>query len=535
MALSNTVKVAMPKEKITFKKGKGDIVYVYYTLRSYRRKSDNKPTSDEVSIGKKDNETGMLIPNNKYYEIFNVDQNLSYSPTSIQTFGSFYFLNYISEKLNLFDYLENTFKDRWRYILTLAFYMVTRNNTMKYVNYWCEENYTYLSSPLVSQRISELFASITHDERLSFFKEWSKNIIENEYIAYDVTSISTYSKSIDNASFGYNRDGENLPQINLGMYTGEKTKLPIFYNVYNGSITDKEQLIFMMKYTKELNINNIKFVMDKGFYKKDNLNYMYENNYKFIICLSNSYNYVREYIDKAKDIIKLPSNWNNKHQLYSVCMQYKQDEKICNIHIIYNPDKQVDEQKIIYSTIERLENELREVKEIPEKLTKYEKYYDIKINDNKIEYKLNNDKVINSLKTTGYVLFLTSDLKLTPIEVLEIYRNKDVIEKNFDDLKNDLDFSRLKTHINNTTDGKIFVSFIALILRSYIANNLPKLKNDLKKQNLTVQEVLLELEKIKLTTLNNNKTTIMPLTSIQKNILKTYGMSDDMNKVLEKI
>lgn len=535
MSLSNTIKVEMPTEKITFKKGKRDTIYVYYTLRSYRRKSDNKPTSDEVSIGKKDIETGMLIPNNKYYEIFKQDQNILYTPTSIQTFGSFYFLNSISDKLNLYNYLEEVFKERWRYILTLAFYMVTRNNTMKYVNYWCEDTYTYLSSPLISQRISEIFASITYEERLEFFKKWSKKIIENEYIAYDVTSISSYSKSIDNVSYGYNRDGENLPQINLGMYTGESSKLPIFYNVYNGSITDKEQLIFMMKYTKELNINNIKFVMDKGFYKKDNLNYMYENNYKFIICLSNSYNYVRDYIDKVKDTIKLPDNWNNKHQLYSMCMQYKQDDKICNIHIIYNPDKQVDEQKIIYSTIERLENELKDLKDIPEKLTKYEKYFDIEIKDNKIEYKLNNDKVINSLKTTGYVLFLTSDLKLTPIEVLEIYRNKDVIEKNFDDLKNELDFSRLKTHVNNTTDGKIFVAFIALILRSYIANKLPKIKKDLKKQALTVQEVLLELEKIKITTLNNNKTTIMPLTSIQKNILKNYDILDDMKKVLEMI
>lgn len=76
---------------------------------------------------------------------------------------------------------------------------------------------------------------------------------------------------------------------------------------------------------------------------------------------------------------------------------------------------------------------------------------------------------------------------------------------------------------NNST----FVAFIALILRNYIAN-LPKLKSDLKKQNLTVQEVLLELEKIKLTT-------IMPLTSIQKNILETYGIADDMNKVIEII
>lgn len=535
MSLSNTIKVAMPKEKITFKKGTKDTIYVYYTVRSYRRKSDNKPTSDEVAIGKKDLETGMLIPNNKYYEIFNIDQSVSYTPSLIQTFGTFYFLDAIANKINLISDLSDVFKDKWKYLLTIAFYMVTRNNTMKYVNYWCEENYNYLASPLISQRISEIFASITEKERLDFFKKWSKRIKDNEYIAYDVTSISSYSKMIDNVSYGYNRDGEDLPQINLGMYTGEKTKLPIFYNVYNGSITDKEHLIFMMKYTKELGIDNIKFVMDKGFYKKDNLNYMYNNNYKFIICLSNSYTFVKEYIDKVKDSIKLASNWNNKHQLYSMCMQYKQDDKICNIHIIYNPEKQVDEEKIIYSTIEKLEQELKSLISIPEKLTKFEKYFDLKIQNNMIEYQLNNDKVAKELKAAGYILFLTSDLMLTPIEALEIYRNKDVIEKNFDDLKNDLDFHRLKTHINNTTNGKIFVAFIALILRSYIVNNLPSLKTDLKKQSLTSQEVLLELEKIKLTTLNNDKTIIMPLTSTQKKILKNYDISIEIDKALENL
>lgn len=176
--------------------------------------------------------------------------------------------------------------------------------------------------------------------------------------------------------------------------------------------------------------------MDKGFYKKDNLNYMYDNNFKFIIYLSNSYNYVKEYITQVKNTIMQPINWNNKHQLYSACMQYTQDNKVCNIHIIYNPDKQVDEQKILYSTIERLENELKELKEIPEKLNKYEKFFNITIKDGKIIYQLNNEKIKKALFTTGYVVFLTSDLRLTPIEVLEIYRNKDVIEKNFDDLKN---------------------------------------------------------------------------------------------------
>ena len=530
MSLSKTIKIPMPKDKITFKKVNGNTIYVYYTTRAYRRESDNKPTSDEVIIGKKDPETGMLIPNNRYYELFKTEEAI-YTPTSIKTFGTFYLFDSIVKKMNLYDNLYSIFKDKTKQILTVAYYMLIKGNTIKYINYWCEDNYTYLDTPLVSQRVSELFESITYDERMAFFKLWSKRIIENEYIAYDVTSISSYGSNISTVEWGYNRDGEKLPQINIGMYIGEKNKLPIFYNVYNGSITDKEQLVFMMKYTSELGINNIKFVMDKGFYKKDNLNYMYNNNYKFIICLSNSYNYVRDYVNKAKDSIKQASNWNNKYQLYSMCMQYKQDNKVCNIHIIYNPEKQVLEEREIYATIERLSIELDNLKEIPTDMSKYEKFYNININ-NKIEYSINNDKVEKSLKMTGYVLFLTSDLVLTPIDVLQIYRNKDTIEKSFNELKNELDYGRLKTHVNKTTDGKIFIGFISLIIRSYLTRSLDELKTNLKKQNYTVQDILYELEKIKVTTLNNEKTTMSAITNAQKTILKIYDISSEINMAL---
>lgn len=50
MDLSNFIKVAMYKEKITCKKAEGNTFYVYYTLRSYRRKSDNRPTKDYFTI-----------------------------------------------------------------------------------------------------------------------------------------------------------------------------------------------------------------------------------------------------------------------------------------------------------------------------------------------------------------------------------------------------------------------------------------------------------------------------------------------------
>lgn len=43
---------------------------------------------------------------------------------------------------------------------------------------------------------------------------------------------------IDFVRRGYNRDGDDLAQINLLMVTSENTHLPIYYRILSGSIKD---------------------------------------------------------------------------------------------------------------------------------------------------------------------------------------------------------------------------------------------------------------------------------------------------------
>jgi hypothetical protein len=47
----------------------GNNTYVQYTVRAYRN-SKGKPTSERVSIGKLDPVSGQLIPNRRYYELY---------------------------------------------------------------------------------------------------------------------------------------------------------------------------------------------------------------------------------------------------------------------------------------------------------------------------------------------------------------------------------------------------------------------------------------------------------------------------------
>ena len=70
------IKVEMPKEKITIVNwGKNNIKYVYYILKSYRNEK-GQPTGKTISIGRYDEDSGMLIPNDNFFDIFDCEINI---------------------------------------------------------------------------------------------------------------------------------------------------------------------------------------------------------------------------------------------------------------------------------------------------------------------------------------------------------------------------------------------------------------------------------------------------------------------------
>ena len=87
---------------------------------------------------------------------------------------------------------------------------------------------------------------------------------------------------------------------------------------------------------------------------------------------------------------------------------------------------------------------------------------------------------------TGFQALLSNRVK-DPVEALRRYRDKDVVEKSFDDLKNQLDMKRLRMHSSKATDGRLFVQFIALILMSGLRKEMRKSKLI---KNYTVRELL---------------------------------------------
>ncbi|UUX35221.1 hypothetical protein [Fundicoccus culcitae] len=68
-----------------------------------------------------------------------------------------------------------------------------------------------------------------------------------------------------------------------------------------------------------------------------------------------------------------------------------------------------------------------------------------------------------------------------------------MIEKSFDQFKNGMDYRRMRTHYTQTTEGKMFVAFVGLIMRHVFMNSV---KTHEDTQAMTMKQVIIELEKI---------------------------------------
>ncbi len=359
---------------------------------------------------------------------------------------------------------------------------------------------------------------------MNFFKAWiSLNQSGKDYYAYDVTSFSTYAKGITDAEFGYNRDGEDLPQINLGCYFSQTLSLPMFYITYPGSIIDKSHLQSMMAYNKELGVGNTAFIMDKGFCSTSNLKYMCQAGYSFLMAVENRNKTVSEAIAKVRGDITLMKN-RIKSGVYGLTRQGVFYGVNAALHIYYQPALAEQQRDTLLRTIEQQEHILSQTTALSQnEARKYRNYFQVNVSaDGTFTYCRNYSAIDNKAKNCGFFCLIT-DLDIDSDKALTIYRRKDVIEKNFDDIKNHADMKRLRTHHGFTTDGKIFCAFISLIIIALLADFL----NRYKKNDMNKNDAIAEIAKVRLLITKDGKRLVNPLTKTQKLIFEACGIDSD--------
>ena len=548
MYLDFLVKIPNSKGKITYRR-KGDVDYVYYEYDRVYDRTTQKTNPKRVTIGKKsEDDPARMQPNENYLKYF-PDEDIPETADRTQRssclkIGAWLVIRKISEEYNLTDILEHYInKKDLGLVLDLAAYsIITEGNAGQYY-----PDYAY-NHPLFSNgmhiysdsKVSDLLQSMTEEMSAGFLNEWneSRDHREKIYISYDSTNKNSQAGDIELVEYGHPKTDCGLPVFNYAVAFDTDNREPLFYEKYPGSINDVSQLQLMVDKAAGYGYKKIGFILDRGYFSRANIRAMDQQGYSFAIMARGMSDLVNSLVLENKGTFE--NKWAKHIEEYDVYgttvkrKMYETDEKERYIHIYHSISKESSERTLLAKKLRQMKAYLMQhTNEVITFGPGFSKYFILHYNDKNEVFQFPEDRtdvIERENDLSGYFCIITSE-KMNAKEALNLYKSRDTSEKLFRGDKSYLGDRSLRVYGDSSAESKIFIEFLALVIRNRIYNCLKdEMKNLNKRPNyMTVPAALRELEKIEMVRLTDNRYHLdHAVTATQKTILKAFGMDANM-------
>ena len=551
MYLGFLVDIPDVKGKITQKR-KGSSVYISYEIGRKYDPAKRYNVPDRVIIGKQNqSDKKQMEPNENFLKYFpEVDlpeERYDSNRSSCLRIGAYIIIQQMMKETGIPELLSEYFNDRdlGLFLDLITYTLICENNAGQYY-----PDYAY-NHPLFTEgmriysdaTVSDFFGRVTDDQSIGFLNSWNakRDHREKIYISYDLTNKNIQAGDVEIAEFGNAKVDTGKPIFNYSIAYDTHNREPLFYEKYPGSINDVSQLQIMLDKALEYGYRKIGFILDRGYFSKANLDYMDQCGYDFVIMVKGMSTLVNELIleNKGKFEDKRACSIR-RHKVYGTTVKRKlflTDEKERYFHIFHSSGKETKERENVEKAVENcayfLEKKKCSVYEVPN----YLQYY-FEPEYSKDGYFLmareKRDVIERELRLCGYFVIITSQ-KMTAGEAIDLYRSRDASEKLFRGDKSYLGNKSIRVYSDESVSAKIFIEFVALIIRNRIYT---KLRDEVERLGkdpnfMTVPAAMKELEKIEIIRgLDLVYRLDHAVTATQKTILKAFDM--DAKYVQEK-
>ena len=544
MYLDFLVKIPFVRGKITRRKKK-DVVYIEYEYDRIYDPVRQYTFPKRVTIGKlSETDPELMQPNQNFLKYF-PDAELPEtknrtSRSSCLRVGAYFVLRKIIEEYNLAELLGGYFEQRdLGLFLDLAVYsIIAENNAAQYY-----PDYTY-NHPLFTNgmkqysdsTVSDFLNSVTDDQSIGVLNSWNetRNHREKIYISYDSTNKNCQAGDIEMVEFGHPKVDVGQPVFNYAVAYDTHNQEPLFYEKYPGSLNDISQLQFMLDKAFGYGYKKIGFILDRGYFSCENIQYMDKCGYSFVIMVKGMASLVNELVLEHKGTFE-SKRVNNiyeygvygktvKHRLYAG------DKKERYFHLYHSISKESAERAGIENRLNQMTLYLKKYQnKVKEFGPGFEKYFNLHYDEKTQAFVLPEERcsvVERELDLAGYFCIITSE-KMSAKEAIELYKSRDTSEKLFRGDKSYLGNKSIRVYSEESARAKIFVEFVAMILRCKMYTKLKEEMKNLEKKPdyMTVPAALKELEKIEMVRqLDNVYRLDHAVTANQKTILNAFGL-----------
>ena len=544
MYLNTTVKIPEMKGKIITKK-KGGTTYILYQYGSDYNQEKRYAVPLRAIVGKVSaDDPSMMFPNEKFQTYFpdvEIPEELPFAYRSCcLKIGSCVIIRKVLDEYKLQPMLNKRFGDDTGLILDLVSYLIIEeeNAGQYYPDYaFNHPLFTEKMTIYSDSKVSRLLNSITKDQCISFLDDWNRNRDHKSriYISYDSTNKNSDAGDIDIVEFGKAKDEKGLPVFNLSIAMDKTNRVPLFYEEYPGSVTDVSQFTFMVDKVIEYGYKKIGFILDRGYFSKENIRYIDENDYSFIIMCKGCKALVSSLVLENQGTFETKrESAIRSYKVYGTTVSsrlYEDDGRDRYFHIYYNPSKQAAEREHLEQRVEKLRQFLDRHIGRTEKFGRtYQSYFRIHYDRKGVlrGVQERTDVIERELQLCGYFCIITSE-KMTASQALVQYKGRDISEKLFRSDKTFIGSRSERVQSSQSMSSKIFIEFVALIVRNRIYNLLKEqmIRMDARQKYMTVPAAIRELEKIEMVRRNSGSYKLdHAVTKTQKTILSSFGLDE---------
>ena len=226
----------------------------------------------------------------------------------------------------------------------------------------------------------------------------------------------------------------------------------------------------MIDKISEYGYQHVGFILDRGYFSKENIQYMDKKKYPFIMMLKGRKPLVRSLIDQNRTGFESSRDCLIEgYSLYGKTLErplFENSVRSRYIHMYFSASKMAAER-------ERIEQRIRDIHRVLTRFVgksirfgkPYTDYFDCFYQDNcLVNFSEKADVIQLELNSCGY-FFIVSSEKMNATEAYELYKNRDVNEKLFRSDKTFLGSRSMRIQSNNALEAKLLIEFTALIIR----------------------------------------------------------------------
>ncbi len=450
-----------------------------------------------------------LIKASEKFELVNLLENLKAEQS--KEYGPFLVFQRLFKDLGIRDLLKKQFKgidtdfDITESLFNLMLNRLTEPSSKRQMTLWEQETEGAAEFDLHQYyRAMDYLVDHKDDIERGIFSGQVDLFHQSlDVVLFDTTTLVYYGEGADRDNkpedqelldYGFSKARRSdLKQIVVGVLMS-KEGVPLAHEVFSGNTNDVKCFAKVIEQLKEkYRVSQVVLVGDRGMISKSNIKEIQSNGLKYILgyrMRTISKEERSEVLSKA-DLRKL-----NNHSL-----EFKEVEHNGNrLVVCYNPERAEKDREFREREIEKLREKLKNTKSIKQLISNPHSRRYIKINNEQTKAKLDEKKIEEDALYDG-VFVLTTNTKLSCIQVVERYKDLWQIENGFRQLKSELKMGPIYHHKDRRIRAHIMICFMAFCLRVALYK---KLKEHFGKDPFSMTSLLRDLKALHAIELNVN-------------------------------